>query len=85
MTFKTLPFTSTVCPVKVRSQKLNEEKMKSLRHQVFPGGPPSKYYPGPTLLNFRDQTRTGAFIVVWLQTTTQLKKKVLFRYVKDRS
>ena len=40
-------------------------KMKSLRHQVFPGGPPSKYYPGPTMLNFRDQTRTGVFIVVW--------------------
>ena len=38
---------------------------KSLRHQVFPGGPPSKYYPGPTMLNFRDQTRTGVFIVVW--------------------
>ena len=32
---------------------------KSLRHQVFPGGPPSKYYPGPTMLNFRDQTRKG--------------------------
>ena len=39
--------------------------IKSLRHQVFPGGPPSKYYPGPTMLNFRDQTRTGVFIVVW--------------------
>ena len=38
---------------------------KSLRHQVFPGGPPSKYYPGPTMLNFRDRTRTGVFIVVW--------------------
>ena len=38
---------------------------KSLRHQEFPGGPPSKYYPGPTMLNFRDRTRTGVFIVVW--------------------
>ena len=44
--------------------KKNVDK-KSLRHQVFPGGPPSKYYPGPTMLNFRDQTRTGVFIVVW--------------------
>ena len=35
-----------------------------LRHRVFPGGPPSKYYPGPTMLNFRDQTRTGVFIEV---------------------
>ena len=52
---------------KVRSQcfGLNWKNPKSLRHQVFPGGPPSKYYPGPTLLNFRDQTRTGVFIVVW--------------------
>ena len=40
-------------------------KMKSLRHQVFPGGPPSKYYPGPTMLNCRDRTRTGVFSVVW--------------------
>ena len=40
-------------------------KQKSLPHRVFPGGPPSKYYPGPTMLNFRDQTRTGVFIVVW--------------------
>ena len=38
---------------------------KSLRHREFPGGPPSKYYPGPTMLNFRDQTRTGVFIVEW--------------------
>ena len=38
---------------------------KSLRHRVFPGGPPSKYYPGPTMLTFRDQTRTVVFIVVW--------------------
>ena len=39
-------------------------EQKSLPHRVFPGGPPSKYYPGPTMLNFRDQTRTGVFIVV---------------------
>ena len=25
--------------------------------------PPSKYYTGPTMFNFRDQTRTGVFIV----------------------
>ena len=39
-----------------------EEKVA---HRVFPGGPPSKYYPGPTMLNFRDLTRTGVVIVVW--------------------
>ena len=32
---------------------------------MFPGGHPSKYYPGPTMLNFGDRTRTGVFIVVW--------------------
>jgi hypothetical protein len=32
---------------------------------LFPNGLPSKYYPGPTLLNFDDLTRTGAFNVVW--------------------
>ena len=48
-------------------KKKNHVGQKSLRHQVFPGGPPSKYYPGPTMLNFRDQTRTGVFIVVWSQ------------------
>ena len=42
-----------------------KNEAKSLRHREFPGGPPSKYYPGPTMLNFRDQTRTGVFIVVW--------------------
>ncbi len=41
------------------------DKKKSLQHQEFPGGPPSKYYPGPKMLNFRDQTRTGVFILVW--------------------
>jgi hypothetical protein len=40
-------------------------KSKSQQHLVFPGGLPSKYYPGPTLLNFGDLTRTGAFNVVW--------------------
>ena len=39
-------------------------KIKSLQHQEFPGGPPSKYYPGPMMLNFRDRTRTGVFIIV---------------------
>src|SRR5437868_32324 len=28
---------------------------KSQQHLVFPGGLPSKYYPGPMLLNFGDQ------------------------------
>ena len=50
---------------KTRKVKKLSFSIKSLRHQVFPGGPPSKYYPGPTMLNFRDQTRTGVFIVVW--------------------
>ena len=52
-------------PTKFRVKKI----AKSLRHLVFPGGPPSKYYLGPTMLNFRDQTRTGVFIVVWSKVT----------------
>jgi hypothetical protein len=42
-----------------------DSSSKSQQHLVFPGGLPSKYYPGPTLLNFGDLTRTGAFNVVW--------------------
>ena len=40
-------------------------KKKSLQHLLFPGGHPSKYWVGPTLLNFGDRTRTGVFSVVW--------------------
>lgn len=32
---------------------------------VFPSGHPSKYKLRPTLLNFSDWMRTGAFNVVW--------------------
>ena len=45
--------------------KVENEVVKKPTAREFPGGPPSKYYPGPTMLNFRDQTRTGVFIVVW--------------------
>src|SRR4029434_828667 len=41
------------------------QKKKSLKHLVFPGGLPSKYSPGPTLLSFRDRTRSGVLSVVW--------------------
>ena len=45
--------------------KTENEVVKRLRHRELPGGPLYKYYLGPTMLNFRDQTRTGVFIVVW--------------------
>ncbi len=45
-----------------------EIENKYPRHWVFPDGPPSKYYLGPTMLNFRDLTRTGVFIEVWSYT-----------------
>ena len=32
---------------------------------MFPGGHPSKYWLGSTLLNFSDRTRTGVFNVIW--------------------
>ena len=38
---------------------------KSVRHRVFLGGLPAKYFPSPTGLNFGDRTRTGVFPVVW--------------------
>ena len=49
------------------------KKMHKVENEVVKkpaaSGPPrrtatSKYYSGPTMLNFRDQTRTGVFIVV---------------------
>ena len=45
----------------------NKQK-KSLQHPVFPGGHPSKYSQGSMLLNFSDQTRTGAFNMIWSKT-----------------
>ena len=43
----------------------NAGVQKWQQHPVFPGGLPSKYWPGPMLLNFSDQTRTGVFNMVW--------------------
>ena len=44
----------------------NQVGEKGLRHREFPGG---LHIPSTIqarrLLNFRDQTRTGVFIVVW--------------------
>ena len=65
-------------------QKTNDKQAKSLRHREFPGGPPSKYYPGPTMLNFRDQTRTGVFIVVWSQAEIVCLSFLLF-YIQQAS
>ena len=39
--------------------------MRCQQHPVFPGGHPSKYWLGSTLLNFSDRTRTGVFSVIW--------------------
>jgi hypothetical protein len=47
----------------MQEKAFNPEK-KSKYHLVFPGGLPSNYYPGPTLPNFGDLTRTGALNVV---------------------
>ena len=55
-------YSGIVLIIAIKSKKKN---VKSLQHPVFPGGHPSKYYLGPTLLNFGDQTRTGVFNVVW--------------------
>ena len=34
----------------------SKKKKRSLQHLLFPGGHPPKYWAGPTLLNFSDQT-----------------------------
>ena len=47
-------------------------KQNCLQHLVFPGGHPSKYSQGSMLLNFSDQTRTGAFNMIWPKTVTNL-------------
>ena len=44
--------------------KVENEVVKKPTAPAVPRRSPSKYYPGPTMLNFRDQTRTGVFIVV---------------------
>ena len=53
-----------------------EMKIKSQQHPVFPSGLPSKYYPGPMLLNFSDRMRTGVFNMVW-PLTRKVGKKYL--------
>ena len=49
-----------------RKRKVKERKWKrSEQHPGFPGGHPSRYWPGSTAFYFRDRTRTGAFAVMW--------------------
>ena len=50
-------------------------KKKSQQHPEFPSGLPSKYYPGPTLLDFSDRTRTGMFNMVWPLAKYYLKSE----------
>ena len=45
--------------------KVENEVVKKPTAPGVPRRSPSKYYPGPTTLSVRDQTRTGVFIVVW--------------------
>ena len=51
---------------------------KSQRHPEFPSGLPSKYYPGPTLLNYSDLTRTGVFNMVWPLTSKRVVQNLKF-------
>ena len=52
---------------------MSRRNKKSQQHQEFPSGLPSKYYPGPMLLNFSDRTRTGVFNMVWPLTSKRAK------------
>ena len=59
---------------KTPKEKIQLKKnKKSQQHQEFPSGLPSKYYPGPMLLNFSDRTRTGVFNMVWPLTRRRAK------------
>ena len=49
----------------IKMLKVENEVVKKPTAPGVPGGPPSKYHRGQTMLNFRDQTRTVVFIVVW--------------------
>ena len=54
----------TTHPAKRTSEEQNKiflVEAKGLRHPVFSGGHPSRYWPGSQLLNFSDRTGTGAF------------------------
>ena len=61
--------------------KVENEVMKKPTAPRFPGGPPIAYYPGQTMLNFRDQTRTGVFIVVCSWTRFTFLRLLLFCYI----
>ena len=64
---------------KKKKKKKKERNIQSLQHQQFPGGLPSQYYAGPTLLNFSVQMGTGAFNVVWPQTLVMTRNGYLYQ------
>ena len=64
----TLYLTKTTTPLQLCPKEMassSEKKGCCQQHPVFPGGHPSKYWLGSTLLNFSDRTRTGVFNVIW--------------------
>ena len=48
-----------------RVEKRGQKEKKRLRHLVFPGCLQPLSKPGPKRLHFTDQTRSGAFLLVW--------------------
>ena len=54
-----------------------EKKVECQQHPVFPGGHPSKYWLGSTLLNFSDRTRTGVFNVIWPLARERVRIRIL--------
>ena len=68
----------------------NRTKRFCQQHPVFPGGLPSKYWRGSTLLNFGDRTRTGVFNVIWPLTFVLVKNDYnkstkILQILKDKS
>ena len=68
------------------NKKMFKVENEVVKNPTAPGFPrrsptPSKYYQGPTILNFRDQTRTGVFIGVWSKTRFTFLRLLLLCYV----
>ena len=50
---------------KTSHKRQNVGSNRSLQHEIFPSGLPSKYYSRPTGFDYGDRTRPGFLPVVW--------------------
>ncbi len=76
----------TIQILRMEKTKDERKKIKVLKvkrakeqHLGFERGPPPYYQPGPTVLNFAEQTGSGAVTVVW----SFLQVGAKFKYIKS--